>query len=104
MICDIFLSWKYAFQPEDYFLFFSLNYACFIKLQQTAVPMSFLFLSKNIERQCLISSSTDLPNTLLNYCFKHFLSILAKFYVGLGVFTKPQQIHGSCAHSILYEK
>lgn len=73
-------------------------------MQQTAVPMSFLFLSKNIEGQCLISSSTDLPNALLNYCFKHFLSILAKFYVFLGVFIKPQQIQGSCARSILYEK
>lgn len=94
----IFLSWKHAFQPEDYFLFFSSNYACFIKLQQTAVPMSFLFPSKNIEGQYLISSSADLPNTLLSYssadlpnvllsyCFKYFLSILAKFYVFLSVF------------------
>lgn len=100
----IFLSWKHAFQLEDYFLFFSSNYACFIKLQQTAVPMSFLFPSKNIEGQYLISSSADLPNALLSYCFKHFLSILAKFYVFLSVFTEPQQIQGSCAHSILYEK
>lgn len=85
-------------------LFFSLKYACFIKLKQTAVLMSFLFASKNIEGQCLISSSTDLPNALLSYCFKHFLSILAKFYVFLSVFTKPQQIQGSCAHDIVCEK
>lgn len=75
-------------------------------MQQTAVPISFLFPFKSIDGQCLILSLADLPNALLSYCFKHFLSILARFCVILSVFLHKATTNAGllCPQHSLWER